>query len=64
VADDSVVPSSLGVNPQITILRLATRLAYHLLGEAAPDDEPEPVSIAEPPISRAALHGPEVAARV
>ena len=33
VADGSVVPSSLGVNPQITIMALATRLAYRLLGK-------------------------------
>jgi choline dehydrogenase-like flavoprotein len=32
VADGSVVPTSLGVNPQVTIMALATRLADHLLG--------------------------------
>jgi choline dehydrogenase-like flavoprotein len=32
VSDASVVPSALGVNPQITIMALGTRLAEHLLG--------------------------------
>ena len=36
VADGSVVPSSLGVNPQITIMALATRLAYDLLERPCP----------------------------
>ena len=46
VADASVVPSSLGVNPQITIMALSTRLAYHLLDKPAPEHEPEPETIA------------------
>jgi choline dehydrogenase-like flavoprotein len=32
VADGSAVPSSLGVNPQMTIMALATRLAFGLMG--------------------------------
>ncbi len=36
VADGAAVPSSLGVNPQLTIMALATRLAFHLLGEEVP----------------------------
>ena len=51
VADGSVVPSSLGVNPQITIMALATRLAYHLLEAPPPDEEPEPEVIARPRVS-------------
>ncbi len=50
-SDASAVPSSLGVNPQITIMALATRLAYDLLGRPAPDDEPEPESIARPRVA-------------
>src|SRR2546423_1416622 len=38
VADGSVVPSSIGANPQITIMALATRLAYCLLGAPPPAD--------------------------
>ena len=52
VADGGVVPSSIGVNPQITIMALATRAAYRLLGKPAPDEEPEPEAIAEPRIRR------------
>ena len=32
VADGAAVPSALGVNPQLTIMALATRLAFTLLG--------------------------------
>jgi choline dehydrogenase-like flavoprotein len=53
IADGSAVPSSLGVNPQITIMALATRLAYHLLDQAPPANEPEPEAIAEPRVSLA-----------
>ena len=36
IADGSVVPSSLGVNPQLTIMALATRLAFQLLERPVP----------------------------
>ena len=39
VADGSAVPGPLGVNPQITIMALATRLAFHLLGAPVPAEE-------------------------
>jgi len=35
VADGAAVPGPLGVNPQITIMALATRLAHHLREESA-----------------------------
>ena len=58
VADGSAVPSALGVNPQITIMALACRLAFRLLGRPAPLDEPEPERLPSPPVG----HHPEPAA--
>jgi choline dehydrogenase-like flavoprotein len=55
VADGSIVPSSLGVNPQITIMALATRIAYGIAGKPPPHDEPEPEHIPEPKVSVAHL---------
>jgi choline dehydrogenase-like flavoprotein len=52
VSDASALPTSLGVNPQVTIMALATRLAFHLLGKPAPADEPERDSVADPRITR------------
>jgi len=54
VADASAVPTSLGVNPQITIMTLATRLAFHLLGAPPPAGEPAPERMARPPVAAAA----------
>jgi choline dehydrogenase-like flavoprotein len=36
VADGAAVPGPLGVNPQITIMALATRLAHHLMQTEVP----------------------------
>jgi choline dehydrogenase-like flavoprotein len=48
VADGSVMPSSLGVNPQLTIMALATRLAFRLLGKRVPGDQPPSNTKGEP----------------
>jgi choline dehydrogenase-like flavoprotein len=48
VADGSVVPSALGVNPQLTIMALTTRLADRLLERRAPSSPvgpDEPLSV-------------------
>jgi hypothetical protein len=54
VADASAVPTSLGVNPQITIMALATRLAYHLLAAPPPAGEPAPEHLPSPRVTAAA----------
>jgi choline dehydrogenase-like flavoprotein len=41
VADGSVIPSALGVNPQLTIMALATRLADRLLARGAARPSPD-----------------------
>jgi choline dehydrogenase-like flavoprotein len=51
VSDGSIVPSSIGVNPQITIMALATRIAYAIAGKPPPQEEPEPEHIAAPRVS-------------
>ena len=55
VADGSIVPSSLGVNPQITIMALATRIAYRIAGHSPSVDEPAPEHMAAPKVSAAHL---------
>jgi choline dehydrogenase-like flavoprotein len=55
LADGSIVPSSLGVNPQITIMALATRIAFMLAGQRPPVEEPAPERMAEPRVSAAHL---------
>jgi len=63
IADGSAIPSSLGVNPQMTIMALALRAAEHLdarldrLGGSAPKSAPRPAFAAAPPSGAAAAPG-------
>lgn len=46
VADGSVLPSPTLANPQVTIMAVASKLAFELLGADPPADEPEPEALA------------------
>jgi choline dehydrogenase-like flavoprotein len=52
VSDGSVIPGSIGVNPQITIMTLATRLAFRLLGRGAPGGAGVLAKTEDPDLSR------------
>jgi len=61
VADGSAVPGALGVNPQLTIMALATRAAFAALGRRPPEDEPQPASIGRAPAVMGGVAAPAVA---
>jgi cholesterol oxidase len=52
VADGSLLPEALGINPSRTIASLAERIAEHLTGRpgTAPDHHPEPPPLPPPPV--------------
>ena len=63
VADGSAVPTALGVNPQLTIMALATRLAFQLLGRPVTAQEDPHVVSHRPALALRQRQGARQAAR-